>query len=239
MRKENEKYFFSVEGETEVWYFEHLNKLINDQLERLGADFTVSLDAKKSRPAKYIKSRSFVKKGQELIHVFDHEGDVVRFKKTLDEMTLAKQKDAVYRLGYTNISLELWLLLHKQDCFGNVPNVNAYLPRLNQSFGLNFRNLGELKSEHGFKQLLSKIELTDVYSAVVRAERIHQQRLDSAEQERYKSYAWFNENPSLSLHLCIKKILDFCVERINTLRKEENKMRSKIGMDELPQIGEL
>lgn len=51
MRKENEKYFFSVEGETEVWYFEHLNKLINDQLERLGADFTVSLDAKKSRPA--------------------------------------------------------------------------------------------------------------------------------------------------------------------------------------------
>lgn len=239
MRKENEKYFFSVEGETEVWYFEYLNKLINDQLERLGADFTVSLDAKKSRPAKYIKSRSFVKKGQELIHVFDHEGDVVRFKKTLDEMTLARQKDAVYRLGYTNVSLELWLLLHKQDCFGNVPNVNAYLPRLNQSFDTNFRNLGELKSEHGFKQLLSKIELTDVHSAIVRAEQIHQQRLDSAEQEHCKSYAWFNENPSLSLHLCIKKILDLCVERINALRKEKNKKRSKIGMDELPQIGKL
>ena len=41
MKKTSNKYYLSVEGETEKWYFEHLQELINNTIE---LPYTVKLD---------------------------------------------------------------------------------------------------------------------------------------------------------------------------------------------------
>ena len=43
MRKETNKYFFSVEGKTEKWYFEWLQRTINSNPDAL---YSVNLDCK-------------------------------------------------------------------------------------------------------------------------------------------------------------------------------------------------
>ena len=43
MRKENRTYYFSVEGETEQWYLEWLQRIINAEP---NAKYTVKLDSK-------------------------------------------------------------------------------------------------------------------------------------------------------------------------------------------------
>lgn len=211
MRKENRVYYFSVEGETEKWYLEWLQRTINSEPAAL---YRARLDVKIEKdPRSRVKSLNILGK-TEIIHVFDRESEdqahVEQFQTTLDQMKSAQGmgKQVVYKLGYSNFTFELWMILHKADCSRTLANRSQYLTPLNQAYGENFERLSQYKHEENFKRILSKLTLDDVRQAIQRADRIMQHNQDVGYvQQRYRGYTYYRENPSLSIGEQIEKIM--------------------------------
>ena len=210
--KRNKKYFFSVEGETEFLYFQHLQKLIQ-AVDTRTANPVFRIE--KCSPSKCVKKISVIHPCT-ITAVFDVEDADVehrkRFENTLKEMSEAEKlgKTIKFDLGYSNIDFELWIILHKKELFGNVGSKAQYLKNINQIFGTKFEALREYKTERNFSQILSKITLDDVKAAIARAEKITKQRMSEGNPIRTCDYEWFDKNPALSVHCVIKKILSEC-----------------------------
>lgn len=212
--KENRLYYFSVEGETEKWYLDWLEKTINSEL---SAVYKVKFDAKIQKdPLSRAKRLTTLGKA-EIIHVFDRESeDEVhrkQFQTTLDRMKMAQNigKKISYKLGYSNFTFELWIILHKADCNGGLANRYQYLAPLNRAYNENFENLDQYKHEDNFNRILSKLELENVREAVRRAEQIMERNKNSGYVlQQYRGYRYYVENPSLSLGEQIGKILQDC-----------------------------
>ncbi len=210
--KRNKKYFFSVEGETEFLYFQHLQKLIQAVDTRI---VNPVFKIENCPPGKIIK-KVWVVSPCIISAIFDVEDDDEthrkRFENTLKEMGEAEKlgKSIKFDLGYSNIDFELWIILHKKDLFGNVGSKAQYLKNINQIFGTKFEALREYKTERNFSQILSKITLDDVKAAIARAEKITKQRMSEGNPIRTCGYEWFDKNPALSVHCVIKKILSEC-----------------------------
>ena len=79
MRRENRTYYFSVEGDTEQWYLEWLQRTINAEPT---ARYTVKLDCKIQKdPVSRVKRMTVVGK-TEITHIFDYESNEVGRYKT-------------------------------------------------------------------------------------------------------------------------------------------------------------
>lgn len=214
MRKETRKYYFSVEGETEKWYLDWLQKTINVTPE---SKYNVKLDAKIQKdPLARVKGMTLLEQ-TEITHVFDRESEdsihTKQFQETLDRMSDAEQlgKDIDYKLGYSNFTFELWIILHKVDCNGAKTNRKQYLYDLNKAYGEKFEDLKEYKRENDFKRILKKLTIEDVIYAVRRAETIMKRNEESGYRlQQYKGYSFYKENPSLSIWEIIGKILFEC-----------------------------
>lgn len=214
MRKETRKYYFSVEGETEKWYLDWLQKIINAIPE---SKYNVKLDAKIQKdPLARVKGMTLLEQ-TEITHVFDRESEdsihTKQFQETLDRMSDAEQlgKDIDYKLGYSNFTFELWIILHKVDCNGAKTNRKQYLYDLNKAYGEKFEDLKEYKRENDFKRILKKLTIEDVISAVRRAETIMKRNEESGYRlQQYKGYSFYKENPSLSVWEIVDKILKEC-----------------------------
>lgn len=218
-KKEKQTYYFSVEGETEEWYLDHLNFLISKKLVELSADFDLKLEHKKASPLKYMKSCNLLT-ARTVYHVFDHEGDDSHFESILKEMRDAsKQKKIVYRLAYTNISFELWIILHKTQFKKVLGSVDEYLSSINSSYKKKFETLKKYKAQNNFKSVLEQISLNDVYTAIDNAKSVDKWSHERGYKEKEKyGYKWISENPALSLHLQIEGILKECLKRVNKNR---------------------
>lgn len=214
MRKETRKYYFSVEGETEKWYLDWLQKTINAISE---SKYNVKLDAKIQKdPLARVKGMTLLEQ-TEITHVFDRESEdsihTKQFQETLDRMSDAEQlgKDINYKLGYSNFTFELWIILHKADCNGAKTNRKQYLSDLNKAYGEKFEDLNEYKRENDFKRILKKITIEDVISAVRRAETIMKRNEESGYRlQQYKGFSFYKENPSLSVWEIVREILSEC-----------------------------
>ena len=214
MRKETKKYYFSVEGETEKWYLDWLQKTINSITE---SKYNVKLDSKiQKNPLTRVKGMTLLE-STEITHVFDRESEddvhVKQFQETLDRMSDAEQlgKDIKYKLGYSNFTFELWIIFHKTDCNGAKTHRKQYLPELNKAYDEKFEYLQEYKRENDFKRILKKLTIEDVISAVKRAEAIMKRNEKSGYRlQQYKEYSFYKENPSLSVWEIVDKILKEC-----------------------------
>lgn len=214
MRKETRKYFFSVEGKTEKWYLEWLQRMINDEP---SAFYLVKLDCQiQSNPLKCAKGLRILEK-TEITHVFDYESEepdhVQQFRMTLDRMKKAQNigKIIKYILGYSNLAFELWIVLHEADCRGALVHRRHYLEHLNRAYDEGFESLDEYKQKVGFRRILAKLTLGDVRQAIRRAEAITQRnQADGCVLQQYRGYEYYRENPSLSVWESIKRILDDC-----------------------------
>lgn len=210
--RRNIKYFFSVEGETEELYFQHLKNLILKEENRIANPV---FQIEKCSPSKCVKKISVIHQCI-ITAVFDVEDNNAdyrkRFENTLKEMKASEKfgKSIKYELGYSNIDFELWIILHKKDLFGTVGNKEQYLKIINQIYGSKFESLSEYKVERNFSQILSKITLDDVKAAIARAEKITSQRKSESAPIKTCGYEWFDKNPALSVHNVIKKILREC-----------------------------
>lgn len=213
MKLETKKYIFTVEGETEQWYLEWLREQINQYPSRT---CNISIEAKvQQSPKKFYKSTN-VKVTPRVTHICDVESNdrdhVDKFQRILSEMKEARmQKGISYILGYSNFTFELWIILHKRDCGGTLSHRSNYLDLLRRIFDEHFETLGHYKRENTFKRCLKKISLDDVKSAIRRAEAI--MNINDKEEKvliKYKGYAYYRDNPALSVHEIIKQILIDC-----------------------------
>ncbi len=210
---ETKKYVFSVEGETEQWYLLWLRDQINQCEKR---KYNVSIDAKiQQSPKKFYKTVN-AKTTPEIIHICDVESNepvhVEKFRNILSEMKEAKtQKRITYRLGYSNFTFELWIVLHKKDCNGMLTHRRQYLEHINRAFGESFENLDQYKHEDEFKRCLGKLSIDNVRDALRRADMIEMNnKKDGKTFVEYKGYTYYRDNPALSINEAIRMIFDEC-----------------------------
>ena len=214
MRKENRTYHFSVEGETEKWYLDWLQGQINANP---NAKYTVKLDSKIQKdPLARAKGLTILGK-TEITHIFDRESEeeihVKQFQTTLDRMKMAQGigKSITYRLGYSNFTFELWMILHKADCNGSLAHRTQYLAPLNKAYDEKFENLDQYKHEDNFKRVLKKLTLEQVGDAVRRSKAIMKKNVEAGYiPQTHKGYKYYKENPSLSIWETVEKILHEC-----------------------------
>lgn len=212
--KTTKKYYFSVEGETEQWYLKWLQDRINETEE---SKIKVSFDcAVQKNPLKRAKSMVITGK-TEVWHISDYESDdpihVKQFMETMDNMKAAKGlgKQISYQFGYSNLTFDLWIILHKADCNGAIAHRKNYLAPLNRAFDEHFENMNEYKHEANFKRCLGKLELSNVNDAIKRAKTIMQRNQDRGYVlQQYKGYKYYKENPSLAVWEVVDNILKDC-----------------------------
>lgn len=211
LKKETLIYHFSVEGETEKWYLNWLQQIINQTPDR---KYDVKLSVKVQSPKKMVKGLSIVGE-TEITHLCDVESEteehIKGFESTIDEMYQARKlgKSIQYRLGYTNFTFELWIVLHKKDCYGMMKNRKDYLLHINSAYGQSFENLDKYKKERSFKKILDSLTLQDVKNALRRAKHIMQEK-DGHDLKEHKGYKYHLHNPSLSVYEIIERILLQC-----------------------------
>lgn len=207
---ETKKYVLTVEGETEQLYFLWLRDKINEIESR---KYNVSIIPKvQQSPRSFYKSTN-AKITPVAFHICDVESTskehIDKFENILKEMSEAKkQKNIRYQLGYSNFTFELWIALHKRDCFGSLTDRKQYLTFIQQCFNEKFISLEQYKNEQTFKRCLTKLSIDDVKSAVKRAEKIAYQNVkDNKQLIKYSGYTYYRDNPSLSINEIVKKIL--------------------------------
>jgi len=214
MRKETKKYFFSVEGETEKRYFDWLQNNINRTSTAL---YTVKFDCHIQKdPLKRAKGLIILEKTR-VTHIVDKESEdethFLEFKTALDRMKKSERlgKKIKYHLGYSNFAFELWIVLHKYECYNTLTYRHQYLPLINKAFNEEFENLDKFKHEANFKRVLNRFTLDDVRNAIIRSKHIaliNQER--GYKLQQYKGYNFYSENPSLSIWEVIEEILKDC-----------------------------
>lgn len=213
--KETKKYTFTVEGETEKWYFDWLEEQINACED---AAYRASIISKvQQSPSKFAKSQTSFSTPA-IVHICDVESNEPEHKKKftdiLDQIDQSNKlgKKIKYGLGYSNFTFELWIALHKVNCNGPLTHRSQYLTHINRAFGEKFEDLDHYKKEDNFKRCLSKLTLKDVKTAIEKSERIMENNESDPGKKPviYKKFKYYEDNPSLTIWEHVKRILDDC-----------------------------
>lgn len=214
-RKENRRYTFTVEGETEKWYLEWLQNCLNSQPQ---AKYVVKIVSSIQQNPKEYAKRIIPISTPKITHFCDYESNnsehTKKFANILAQLKSASSvvgKSFHYCLGYSNYTFELWMILHKQDCNTIFTDRSQYLGPINKAFHENFLSLKQYKEEKNFKRCLAKLSLDNVKQAIRRSKEImdSNQRNGFQEQE-HKGYHYYRENPSLTVWKAIEDILKEC-----------------------------
>ncbi len=216
----SKQFYFSVPGETEQWYFEWLRDTVNNIPK---ATHKISLNCKiQTDPVKYAKGLSGILARTEVTHIVDFESEkeehTVPFTTTLKRMREAEKigKTIKYRLGYSNFTFDLWIVLHKADCNGPKAHRSHYVDPMNRAYNEKFENLDQYKHEANFKRILKKLELDNVKAAIGRSKSIMQKNEKNRKPCQEHGYSYYAENPSLTIWECVEEILKYC--RLGTVK---------------------
>lgn len=210
-RKMNSRYHFTVEGETEKWYLEWLRDTINsDPRARVRIACTPKVQ---KNPLKWAKANTNLDKSTKVFHVFDFEDEepihTEAFKDTLENMKKANAlgRGFRYKNAYSNLTFELWIVLHKADCVAHTHR-RQYLKPINDLFEEEFESLDEYKHEANFKRVLGKLSIEDVISAVRRAEILSEKaKTNDFRKAQYCGYEYYLDNPVTELWVPVKQML--------------------------------
>lgn len=120
-------------------------------------------------------------------------------------------KQISYKFGYTNLTFDLWIILHKVACNASQTHRKNYINPLNRSYGEKFENMDEYKHEDNFKRCLEQLSIDNVRDAIDRANKIMTRNRENGYLlYEYKGYKYYKENPSLTINEIIEKILKDC-----------------------------
>lgn len=210
-RKVNSRYYFTVEGETEKWYLEWLRDAINAD-QRAKVKIACSPKVQKN-PVKWAKANTNLDKNAKVFHVFDFEDEedihTEAFKKVLASMKKVSSlgRGFTYVNAYSNLTFELWMVLHKDDCQTFMYRTQ-YLKPINKLFDEHFESLDEYKHEANFKRVLGKITINDVAMAVKRAESLAKRAAECGfRRTQHCGYSYYLDNPVTELWVPIKQML--------------------------------
>ena len=211
-RKMNARYYFTVEGETEKWYLEWLRDAINAD-PRSKVKVVCSPKVQKN-PVKWAKAKTNLDKSAKVFHVFDFEDEepihVKAFKDTLANMKKAGSLGRGFRYvsAYSNLTFELWMVLHKGDCPA-LAHRRQYLKPINDLYGEHFESLDEYKHEANFKRVLGKLTVDDAVTAVGRAETLAKRAEEHGlRKAQHCGYSYYLGNPATDLWIPVKQMLE-------------------------------
>ena len=123
-----------------------------------------------------------------------------------------------YQLGYSNLTFDLWICLHKKNITVSRGHRKEYVHDVNSAFNKKYSNIDEYKREKEFKAILSTITLDDVKAAIERAKIIrlnNQIGLSNISNQRKTTYCGFEyycENPDLNIQEIVEKIINDCIK---------------------------
>lgn len=131
-------------------------------------------------------------------------------------MQIKKTKSA--NLYISNISFELWLILHKVDNVKKVDKINDYLPLINKHYCKKFDSLCEYKQQKNLNRIIQYISLEDVKRAIARARIIRNYNIknNSHAKVNINGFEYYSCNPDLSVHELVRDILYALGIEINT-----------------------
>lgn len=116
-----------------------------------------------------------------------------------------------YKLGYSNFSFDLWMILHKKQQKAPISHRKQYVKGINTAYKENFQYIDDYKEEKNFKRILEKIELSDVIRAVKNGNEIRKMNDNSKDKcEIYGNFKYYKENPDVTINQCIEEILKDC-----------------------------
>lgn len=216
MKKKCNKYYLSVEGETEKWYFEYLQDLINNNEE---LPYKVKFDIKINKsiisrakliPAPYKNTTAF--------HICDYESNddihKKQFNQVLEDLKNVKKinKNINYKLGYSNFAFDLWIILHKGQQKGKITHRKQYINGINKAYGEKFKFIDDYKEEKNFKRILLKINLGDVITAINNGNEIRKmnEQNSKSDYKKYGQFEYYTENPDITINECVEQILKEC-----------------------------
>lgn len=128
----------------------------------------------------------------------------------LDNMKKAESlgKKVKYYLGYSNLTFELWMILHKIDCFKTFAERKQYLDEINKAYKKKYLSLKDYKEENSFKECLKQIGLDEVKQAIKRSKTIANiNATNGNKMQKYKGFEYYRENPSLSVWEAVERMV--------------------------------
>ena len=206
--------FLQCRGRNQKWYLDWLENQINAAPE---AKYKVKIKADvQPDPVSYGKKLT-VQSKITVWHLSDIEGSSREQIQSV-ESTISRLKDVkklgkaiTYKWGYSNLSFDLWMILHKHSCNAELANVDGYLRHINSAFSASFESMKKYKEEANFKRCLGELSLADVKTAIDRAKNIMlRNQRDGYPLTQYKGYAYYIHNPSLDLWQPIEAMLQEC-----------------------------
>lgn len=218
-RLHNQTYSLTVEGECEKLYFNHLKKLINNEEKRIAnCQYEPSISVKKN-PLKQAKALNGY--SNKFFHIQDVEDydDEFQKNKFLDLIHDIKEanKYVKYKLGYTNYTFDLWMVLHKRNMNHTIPHRKQYIKYINKGYNTDYQHIDEYKEEENFNKILEQITLDDVYAAIRRAKIIRECNenktccVQNQKLIEHCNYKFYSVNPDLDIHEVIEEILNECL----------------------------
>lgn len=137
---------------------------------------------------------------------------VTKFKNILSEIKESNKLGNMlkYHPGYSNLTFELWMILHKTDC-NFLTHRDHHLRHINRAFEEEFTELDTYKQRSNFQRILGKISLDDVKAAISRAKNIMQRNEENGLRLlEHKGFKYYSDNPSLTIHESVERILKEC-----------------------------
>lgn len=206
-------FYFSIEGQCEELYLNKLQELINN-----ATDYFYKVNFAKrinKNPQKSLRNFSKIKKGCKIYCIYDYEGiqNDAEFRSLLKLIKNSPKSQNPFVCAYSNLSFELWIILHKQDYKKKCSGKHDYLPIINTAYKKDFESLNDLKKEKNFRELLETITLKDVLQAIKRSKEIMIGCENDNTPHNCNGHKYYQENPSLSIWECINTILEECKEK--------------------------
>ncbi|TYQ13206.1 UNVERIFIED_CONTAM: RloB-like protein [Acetivibrio alkalicellulosi] len=197
-------YFCVCEGQQEEMYLKHVAFLLKKFPHRV-----VTFNTTHGLPERLKKNYTEYDNAA----LFDYDFKEEEFRRNImicEQLQRKSQKEKgknVYH-AYSNVNIDLWFILHKEDFNRPVASNDAYITDVRRIYGLSHEV--NIKEKVTLDRILREITLKDVKQAIRRAEQIRKSKLES-DCFMVGNVACYG-NPDFSLHDFLKIVLQDCGE---------------------------
>lgn len=197
-------YFCVCEGQQEEMYLKHVAFLLKKFPERV-----VTFNTTYGLPERLKKTYTEYDNAA----LFDHDFKEDEFRRNITiceqlQRKSRKEKGKNVYHAYSNVNIDLWFILHKEDFNRPVTSNDAYVADVRRIYGLGQES--DIKEKANLEKMLKQITLDDVKQAIRRAEQIRAAKLES-DRFMVGAVACYG-NPDFSLHEFLKIVLHDCGE---------------------------
>ena len=193
------QYLCICEGLQEKMYIKRVSQLINNP-PKIKITINTTIGKAKRLEKEYVEYDSAV--------IFDHDLNQKEFEENLKicreiQKNYKKKKSRIIYPAFSILNFDLWLVLHKKDFCKPVPKNESYQKEIKQIY--NLPKNANIKKEENIKKIIEQIEIEDIKSAIKRANKIKEQKLEEDKKEIH-GYEYYS-NPYLNIQTFISELL--------------------------------